>query len=217
MDAARHQPFIAPAEVASYPTAELAQAYIAQPNATRAWLFLRGARPATSPRHGAPGAAADLGRRYVRALDRAPRLCSSDPWLPALGRWQAARIAHERRFGATPTRHGAARRRGEGARPALPDVPPAAIRPEPLVVEVGRPDGAPPWRGRYNLVVIDGEVLLYPRKVDDVDFRFRAYAGRETGDTEPVAPAERPVDAALRRLAAALQAHLDAQGRDMAD
>lgn len=156
-------------------------------------------------------------RRYLRALDRAPRLSSADPRLPALGRWQAARIAHERQFGATPTRHGAARPRVERARPPLPDVPPSSIRPEPLVVELGdHRDSATPWRGRYNLVVIDGEVLLYPRKVNAVAFRFRAYAGRETGDARPIAPDERPVNAALRRLAAALQAHLDAQGRDIA-
>ena len=215
MDATRHEPFAAPVEVAPYPTAELAQAYIAQPNATRAWLFLRGARPFTCTRQGASGATTDL-RRYLRALDRAPRLSSADPRLPALGRWQAAKIAHERRFGATPTRHGAARLRVERARPPLPDVPPTSIRPEPLVVELGGPDGATPWRGRYNLVVIDGEVLLYPRKVDAVAFRFRAYAGRETGDAGPVAADERPIDAALRGLAAALQAHLDAQGRDSA-
>ena len=215
MDAARHEPFAAPVEVAPYPTAELAQAYIAQPNATRAWLFLRGTRPFMSPRQGAAGASADL-RRYLGALDRAPRLSSANPHLPALGRWQAAKIAHERRFGATMTRHGAARRRIERARPPLPDAPSASIRPESLVVKLGGPGGATPWRGRYNLVVIDGEVLLYPRKVDAVAFRFRAYAGRETGEAGPVAPDERPIDAALRRLAAALQAHLDAQGRGSA-
>ena len=205
MDAARHR--ASPTVVTStpYPTAELAEEYLARPNATRAWLFLRGQRPATR-RH--PASA--LPRRFLRALDHAPRLSTADPRLPALGRWQGAKIAHERRFGATPTRHGAARRRGERAELAHPDALIPSIRPETLVVEVRDPDGTGSWRGRYGLVVVDGEALLYPLGVDDVAFRFRAYAGRETGEDGPVAPDERRIDVALRRLVADLQAHLDA-------
>lgn len=196
MDAARHRASPAPVTSTPFPTAELAEEYLARPNATRAWLFLRGQRPAT--RHHPPsGTTSALPRRYLQALDRAPRLATADPRLPALGRWQGAKIAHERR-------------RGERAAPASTDAQIQSIRPETLVVEVRDPEGARAWRGRYGLVVVDGEALLYPLGVDDVAFRFRAYAGRETGEDGPVAPDERRIDGALRRLVADLQAHLDA-------
>lgn len=212
MDAARHRVSTALVTSTPYPTAELAEEYLARPNATLAWLFLRGQRPATR-HHPASGTTSALPRRYLQALDRAPRLATADPRLPALGRWQGAKIAHERQFGVSPTRHGAARRRGERAEPTSTDVQFPSIRPETLVVEVRDPDGARPWRGRYGLVVVDGEALLYPCRVDAVAFRFRAYAGRETGEGGPVAPDERRIDVALRRLVAALQAELDAADR----
>lgn len=211
---ANRPPFAIHAGDAAFPTAALAQEYLARPNATRAWLFLRGSR--RSPPSHTPDTRPGLRGGHLRALDRAPRLTSADPRLPALGRWQAARIAHERRHGPTPTRHGSARRRDERARPTPPVVPPPSIRPEPLVVEVPIHDGARPWRGRYGLIVIDGEVLLYPQNATSDTFRFRAYAGREAVDPAPVPRDERPIDAALRRLAADLQAQLDRSAGDTA-
>jgi hypothetical protein len=129
-------------------------------------------------------------------------MSSSDPHLPALGRWHGAQLARECRAGAARTGRAAS---------ALSPAPP---RPATLTVEVPTPESATPWRGRYHLVVIDGEVLLIPRRVDDPDLRFRAYAGREEPECAPLSPGARPIDARLRGLAAALQAHLDATGAE---
>jgi len=110
----------------------------------------------------------------------------------------------------------AARPRGERTRPVPEDAsaPPSPLRPGRLTVEVGDPAGGAPWRGRYHLVVIDGEVLLFPRRVDDPPFRFRAYAGREATATALPTPTARAVEAALCGLVRALQAQLDATNRD---
>jgi hypothetical protein len=210
MTAARRVP-LGTAAPASCPTAEMALAYLRQPNATRAQLFLRAIpSPGRDCRHG-PHNAPALPTRHLRALDRAPRLSSSDSHLPALGRWHGSQLARERRLRGAATGRIEARQRGPRPGRAAPAMSPASPRPATLTVEVSAPGSDVPWRGRYHLVVIDGEVLLLPRRVDDPNFRFRAYAGREFAEGDPTAPGARAIDAALRALAAALQAHLDAR------
>ena len=216
MIAARQTSASAPVDPAPCPTAEMALAYLRQPNATRAQLYLRRARPHDPARPCGRGDTGALRPADLRALAQAPRLSSSDPQRPALGRWQEAKLAHERRFGPTPSTHGAARPRGERTRPVPGDAsaPLSPLRPGRLTVEVGDPAGGAPWRGRYHLVVIDGEVLLFPRRVDDPAFRFRTYAGREAAATASPTPTARAVEAALWGLVQALQAQLDATNRD---
>lgn len=211
MTTARQEPPPGTTVPATCPTAEMALAYLRQPNATRAQLFLRAIpSPGRDCRHG-PNDAPALPTRHLRALDRAPRLSSSDSHLPALGRWHGSQLARERRLRGAATGRVEARHRGARAVRAAPATAPAAPRPATLTVEVSTPGSDVPWRGRYHLVVIDGEALLLPRRVDDPELRFRAYAGRGAHEDTPLAPNARAVDAALRALAAALQAHLDAR------
>lgn len=218
MIAARQTSAPAAIDPAPCPTAEMALAYLRQPNATRVQLYLRRAHADDPARANTQGAIGALRSAHIRALAQAPRLASSDPRLPALERWQGAKLAHERRFGPTPSNHGAARPRGERARPVPGDAcaPQSPLQPGRLTVEVGDPTGGAAWRGRYHLVVIDNEVLLFPRRVDDPDFRFRTYAGREAETSGSSTPTARAVEAALCGLVQALQAQLDATNRDEA-
>ncbi|HEX5501356.1 MAG TPA: hypothetical protein VFW96_01960 [Thermomicrobiales bacterium] len=182
------------------PTADAVDQWLRWPTAVaaEAWLRARQRRRGRSP--GVAAGTPRLTGPQARALADAPRVrTTAAGQLPAYIRWQLAVIAIQRRQGRMLPR--------AGGRPvATPGAPRAAV----LAIAIQAPGAAADWRATYHLAVVDGEVLLYPRRVPAGPFLFRPYAGRAPSPPPPGDAATLAIDRGLTALVAALQARCDA-------